>query len=75
MLTPLWAYAENQEAVFVADTWRGTLYNFFTWMCLNNGANRKLSAWFTQVESYNMWNKWARENSGLVDATWQQPTR
>ena len=64
--SPEWAYVVSEDAVYVPDTWRGTLAEFFTWLATNNGANRKVSTWFTFPRVANAWNIWARENPDLV---------
>jgi hypothetical protein len=42
VLTPSWAAITRAGNVFVADTWRGTFYDFLTWLATNNGAQRKV---------------------------------
>jgi hypothetical protein len=66
IVSPSWVYCIDQYAVYVADTWRGTLDEFFTWLVTNNGATRKASALLTFPELVNVWNLWVRENPNLV---------
>lgn len=66
IISPRWALSRNDDAVYVADIWRGKLYDFFTWLCKNNGANRKASAWLAVPSSYNVWQQWVRDHPDLV---------
>lgn len=68
--SPAWAYCLGPDAVFVSDEfdeWRGTLAEFFDWIATNNGASRKVDAWFTWPALLNVWNKWSYGKPGIGD--------
>jgi hypothetical protein len=42
IISPSWASVAVSGIVYVPDTWRGRLEDFFTWLATNNGAQRKV---------------------------------
>jgi hypothetical protein len=66
VISPQWAES-TQGGVIVPDMWRGSLYDFFTWLATNNGAARRLRAKFTLSEAdMSAWANWAARNPSLV---------
>jgi hypothetical protein len=59
VLTPSWVAITRAGNVFVPDTWRGTFYDFLTWLATNNGAQRKVIGNGLRrsrvAESYRTW--------------------
>src|SRR4051812_26289343 len=59
VLTPSWAAITRAGNVFIPDTWRGTFYDFLTWLATNNGAQRKVIgnglARSRVAETYRTW--------------------
>ncbi len=67
VVSPQWAqYFEG--TVFVPDTWRGGLAEFFTHIATNNGAQRKVYAKFYNGELAQAWRQWASGNPLALSA-------
>lgn len=66
VLSPQWV-ENTEDAIIVPDLWRGSVFDFFTWLATNNGANRKLRAKFVlNNPNAGTWSNWAARNSNLV---------
>lgn len=65
VISPQWVDC-SQESVIVPDLWRGSLYDFFTWLATNNGATRKLRGKFLNNQIVATWESWKARNPNLV---------
>jgi hypothetical protein len=67
VVSPQWAQYFG-GTVFVPDTWRGALAEFFTHIATNNGAQRKVYAKFYTPELASAWRQWASDNPLALSA-------
>lgn len=65
VVTPEWASVRGIEAI-APNQWRGPLYDLFTFLATNNGAQRKLRGNFADATVSNTWDRWAGDHADLV---------
>lgn len=65
VVSPAWASFTKGE-LYVPDTWRGELVEFFDYVASNNGVQRPVYANFADDGLATEWNNWAARNPTLA---------
>src|SRR6266436_7651670 len=63
--TPRWVH-QDEGGIIAPDISRGTLAQALTWLCIDQGANRRIACYFLHPQLRREWNEWAGVNPARV---------
>ena len=65
VVSPAWA-SITKGTLYVPDTWRGSVQDFFDYVATNNGAQRPIYANFADDALASAWSNWSLNNPTMA---------